>query len=82
MLEPPVNINGTIYIKVCIEIAEEDYRREDKKFHIELCFEDVDENLTSFRKDNLTKEEIIKIFINYFENSELPNIEDWHSVEL
>lgn len=82
VLEPPVSINGTIYIQVCIEIAEEDYRREDKKFHIELCFEDEDEKLTSFMKDNLTKEEVIKIFINYFENSELPNIEDWHSVEL
>ena len=82
VLEPPKSIKGTIYIQVCIDTAEEDYRRECKKFHIELCFEDEDENLTSFRKDNLTKEEVIKIFINYFENSELPNIEDWYSVEL
>ena len=82
VLEPPKTINGTIYIQVCIETAEEDYRREGKKFHIELCFEDEEGNLTSFRKDNLTKGEVIKIFINYFENSELPNIEDWYSVEL
>lgn len=82
VLEPPENINGTIYIQVCIETAEEDYKKEGEDFHIELCFEDEDENLTSFMKNNLTKEEVIKIFINYFENSELPNIEDWNSVEL
>ena len=82
LLEPPKSIKGTIYIQVCIETVEEDYRIEGKKYHIELCFEDEDENLISFRKDDLTKEEVIKIFTNYFENSELPNIENWYSVEL
>ena len=82
VLEPPENINGTIYIQVCIETAEEDYRRESEDFHIELCFEDEDGNLTSFMKDNLTKEEVIKIFIDYFENNNIPDIKDWYSVEL
>lgn len=76
VLEPPENINGTIYIQVYIETAEEDYRRESEDFHIELCFEDEDGNLTSFMKDNLTKEEVIKIFIDYFENNNIPDIKD------
>lgn len=82
VLEPPKSINDSIYIQVCIEVAEGDYRRKGENFHIELCFEDEDENLTSFMKDNLTKEEVIKIFINYFKNGELPDIEDWYTVEL
>ena len=82
VLEPPENIKGTIYIQVCIEVTEGDYRRKGENFHIELCFEDEEENLTSFQKDNMTKEEVLKIFIDYFENNNLPDIEDWYSVEL
>lgn len=82
VLQPPESIKGTIYLQVCIEIIDGDYRREGENFHIELCFEDEEENLTSFRKDNLTKAEVLKIFIDYFENNNLPDLKDWYRVEL
>lgn len=82
VLQPPESIKGTIYLQICIEIIDGDYRKEGQNFHIELCFEDDEGNLTSFRKDNLTKAEVLKIFIDYFENKNLPNITNWYSVEL
>jgi hypothetical protein len=82
VLEPPESIKGTIYLQISIEGTDADYRRNGENFHIELCFEDDEENLTSFRKDNLTKAEVLKIFIDYFENNNIPDIKDWYSVEL
>ena len=82
VLEPPESIKGTIYLQVCIEVPEGDYRRDGENFHIEVCFEDDEEKLTSFRKDNVTKEEVLRIFIDYFENNNIPDIKDWYSIEL
>ncbi len=52
------------------------------KFYIELSIGDLEEDLKNIGKDNLTKKEVLKIFIEYFENNNLLDMKDWYEVEI
>ena len=54
---------------------------EKEKFYIEISIGDFDKGSKNVGKDNLTKEEVLKIFIEYFENNNLPEIKDWYEVK-
>ena len=80
IITPSECLKNTNFIQVCNDADSED---EHDKFHIELSLAiNDDEEFKIVAKDNLTKEEVLKIFVEYFENSIVPDITDWYEVEL
>lgn len=80
ILEPSKNIDDTIFLQVCINTTIENDKKENNEFYIELGFYDI--NNLVFGKDNLTKAEVLKIFIEYFENNKLPEIKNWQAIQI
>ena len=76
ILMPSKRIKDTNYLQVCIDETFEKNKNENHKFYVELNFGDLEQNAYNLGKDSLTKEEVLKIFIDYFENNNLPNIKD------
>ena len=82
ILTPSKSIKDTNFIQVCNEATTlEKNKNEKEKFYIEISIGDFDKGSKNVGKDNLTKEEVLKIFIEYFENNNLPEIKDWYEVK-
>lgn len=79
-LSPPRNIGETRYIQTYNDINVGNAKNETEKFHIEICINDKVKEFKLMAKDNLTREEVEKIFIDYFENSIIPDISDWYEL--
>lgn len=77
-LEPFESIENTIFLQTCLDEDSKNNEKENRKFHIELGYENTEGEVIIYEKDGLTLEEVLQIFINYFENC-LPDIKDWHS---
>ena len=80
ILIPSKSIKNTDFLQVYNEEDNESNKNEKEKFHIEICFKDNEEEFTIIGKDNLTKAQVLKIFIEYFENNNLPEIKNWYIV--
>lgn len=80
ILTPPRNISDTRYIQTYNDINVGNAKNENEKFHIEICVNDKEKEFKLMAKDNLTKEEIEKIFIDYFENNIVPDISGWYEL--
>lgn len=79
-LTPPKNIKDTRFIQTYNDINVGNPKNENEKFHIEICVNDKEKEFKLMAKDNLTKEEIEKIFIDYFENNIVPDISEWYEL--
>lgn len=80
ILIPSKSIKNTDFLQVYNEEDNKSNKNEKEKFHIEICFKDSEEEFTIIGRNNLTKEQVLKIFIEYFENNNLPEIKDWYIV--
>lgn len=80
ILIPSKSIKNTDFLQVYNEEDNESNKNEKEKFHIEICFKDNEEEFTIIGRNNLTKAQVLKIFIEYFENNNLPEIKDWYIV--
>ena len=81
ILTPSKSIKNTNYLQVYNDVTIGNAKNENEKFHIELCFKDNEKNFKLIGKDNLIKEEVVKIFIEYFENNNIPETNDWYKVK-
>ena len=79
-LTPPKNIKDTRFIQTYNDINVGNPKNENEKFHIEICVNDKEKEFKLMAKDNLTKEEIEKIFIDYLENNIVPDISEWYEL--
>ena len=82
ILMPSKNISNTKYIQTYNDINVGNPKNENEKFHIEICVVNGENSFKLMAKDNLTKEETEKIFIDYFENNIVPDISEWYKLEL
>jgi len=82
VLKPSKSIGVTNYIQTYNDINVGNAKNENEKFHVEICFKDAKEGFKLIAKDNLTKEETTKIFIDYFENHIIPDVSTWYELEL
>lgn len=80
ILMPSKNIGNTKYIQTYNDINVGNPKNENEKFHIEICVVNGEKSFKLMAKDNLTKEETEKIFIDYFENNIVPDISGWYEL--
>ena len=78
VLEPSESIKNTIFLQTYIDEDLKNNEKENRRFHIELGYEDAEEGVIIYEKDDLTLKETLQIFVDYFENI-LPEIKDWHA---
>lgn len=81
ILTPSKSIENSNFIQTYNDVTVGNANNEKEKFHIEISINNSNGDFTLYGKDNLTKEELTKIFIDYFENSKIPDLTDWYEIE-
>lgn len=78
VLEPFESIKNTIFLQIYLDEDSKNNEKENRRFHIELGYKNTEGEVIIYEKEDLTLEEALQIFVNYFENN-LPDIKEWHS---
>lgn len=81
ILTPSKIIENTNFIQTYNDITVGNAKNDMEKFHVEISFKDNKGKFKLLGIDNLTKNEVLKIFKDYFENTKIPDTNEWYEVK-
>lgn len=80
ILIPSKIIENTNFIQTYNDVTNGNTKNDIEKFHVEISVKSNDEKFKLFGIDNLTRKEVLEIFKDYFENTKIPDINNWYEI--